>query len=407
MLITSIARPSRGIAGALVVSLLGLTGFAKADVVTDWNRITFERVAAATGTPEARPGPANLVDAAAVQIAVYDAVQSYSQDYEPYLSYVPNPQGSVEAAAATAARDVLIARFPLQANTIMGIWEAYMAANDLALDDPGCAAGAQAAYNLNVDRIGDGFMPPQPWEVFLGNTMNGQWRSSTSMAAVWLGDVRPFAVKSAGQFMPPPPPALNSNRYLKDLEEARLYGASTGSLRTVQQTLAAVFWNLNYQAVFARMVRELCTEHLSELSTSSKLLAATSVSAADALITTWYAKKHYNFWRPSMHLQIIDPTWTPLVPNPPYPEYPSGANTLAGSVTRSAALCFGTNSMAIEIKKTDTDVWAFGKFSDVRSAVVDSRIWEGIHFRFADEAGRTVGERVAGWVNSHHFRAVE
>ncbi|HEY0867831.1 MAG TPA: vanadium-dependent haloperoxidase [Fimbriimonas sp.] len=373
-------------------------------MVTDWNQIAFERIAAAGGTPEARPGPSNLVDAAAVQLAVYDAVQSYSMEYRPYLSAIPNATGSVEAAAATAARDVLTARFPLQETTITGIWENYMASHSLALDDPGCAVGAQAAHNLNINRLGDGFMPPQPWELFFGNNADGQWRSAAPMAAVWLADVRPFAVASADQFMPPPPPSLTSQRYLRDLEEVRLYGRATDSKRSEAQTQAAIFWNLAYQPVFARMVRELSMAHLADISQSSKLLAATSVSAADALITTWHAKKYYNYWRPSTHIQMSDSTWTPLLSNPPYQDYPSGANTLTASVARSAAHFFGTNEMAIEIKKSDTDVAVFGKFSDVCAAVVDARVWEGIHFRFADDAARRVGERVATWVHSHYFR---
>jgi hypothetical protein len=403
------ASRSKAIAGAFVISscAVGTIRIAYADVVTDWNQITYERIAAAGGTADARPGPSYVVDVAAVQLAVYDAVQSYSHDYQPYLGNIPNPAGSVDAAAATAARDVLIERFPLQSATIMTIWENYMNGHTLPLNDPGCEVGEQAAQNLNDDRSNDGYMPPLPWEQFFGNNDFGQWRSTAPMAAVWLGDVRPFTLKSVSQFLPPPPPALNSNRYLRDLTEVRLYGGLTGSLRSGDQSLAADFWNLNYPGVFGRMVRELSVAHVANVSESSKLLAATAVTTADALITTWHAKKLYNYWRPSTHIKMDLPSWQPLIPDPPYPDYPSGANTVAASATRASAMYFGTNEMAIDIKKTNTIVTSFGKFSDVRSAVVDARVWQGIHFRFADEAARTVGERVAGWVHSHYFRPVD
>ena len=69
------ASRSKAIAGAFVISscAVGTIRIAYADVVTDWNQITYERIAAAGGTADARPGPSYVVDVAAVQLAVYDA----------------------------------------------------------------------------------------------------------------------------------------------------------------------------------------------------------------------------------------------------------------------------------------------------------------------------------------------
>ena len=69
------------------------------------------------------------------------------------------------------------------------------------------------------------------------------------------------------------------------------------------------------------------------------------MTVADALITTWRAKLFYGFWRPSTAIQLADtdgnpatapdPTWTPLLVNPNYPDYVSGYNAFAASFSQS------------------------------------------------------------------------
>jgi len=53
---------------------------------------------------------------------------------------------------------------------------------------------------------------------------------------------------------------------------------------------------------------------------------------------------------------------------------------------------------------TIQDTRNFNRFSDARQEVVDARIFEGIHFRFADEAARKQGMGVAKWVFNNFLR---
>ena len=105
-----------------------------------------------------------------------------------------------------------------------------------------------------------------------------------------------------------------------------------------------------------------------------------------------------------------DPTWSPFITTPPYPDYTSGANNLTAAATRSLALFFGTNEMSLSITTTNPgptviDTRDYTKFSDVQQEVVD-RIYEGIHFRFADEVARKQGRQVAQWAHAHFLRPV-
>src|SRR5215470_19471164 len=83
-----------------------------ADVISDWN-------ATATGIAvPARPGPTSMLDLAMVHAAMHDAVQAYDGRYEFYSQPISNATGSAVAAAASAAHDVLVARFPAQAGNL-------------------------------------------------------------------------------------------------------------------------------------------------------------------------------------------------------------------------------------------------------------------------------------------------
>ena len=46
-------------------------------------------------------------------------------------------------------------------------------------------------------------------------------------------------------------------------------------------------------------------------------------------------------------------------------------------------------------------------FSDVPDDVVDVRVYQGIHFRFADDVARRQGTRAADWAYSHFLRPAE
>jgi len=93
------------------------------------------------------------------------------------------------------------------------------------------------------------------------------------------------------------------------------------------------------------------------------------------------------------------------VNTPPYPEYTSGANNVAAALTRTLALFFGKDEMSFTVtsvypasaQKTRT----YARFSEMAADMVDSRMYQGIHFRFGDEAGRDQGIQVAEWVFSH------
>src|SRR6187401_120920 len=61
---------------------------------------------------------------------------------------------------------------------------------------------------------------------------------------------------------------------------------------------------------------------------AARLMVLTSVAQADAFISSWGYKYQYNTIRPRTYIRrLMDSTWEPLIPTPPFPEYPSGHST--------------------------------------------------------------------------------
>ena len=399
---------------ALVIGLATFfmaSSIARADVVTDWNAI-----ASQTAIP-VRPGPSAILDMAIVHAAMHDAIQAFEGRFESYGGAIPNASGSPVAAAARAAHDVLVARFPSQSGTLDTLLDDYL--KPLGLQgDAGLDIGQQAAANILNLRAGDGSFP-NPSPDFAGGTGPGDWRPTlpafAHMATPWLGAVTPFTLKDATQLRAsPPPPSLGSGKYVHDYDEVKALGSVNSTARTQAQTDLALFYSDNFLALWERTLRGISNANINNIGDSARLFALANLAAADAIIAAWDGKLFFHFWRPITAIQegdndgnpktVGDATWLPLIPTPPYPEFPSGANNLTGAMTRTLERFFGDkvtfSVFSTPVNKTKT----YNRFSDMADDVVNVRIYQGIHFRTADEVARRHGTRVADLAFSHFLR---
>lgn len=385
----------------LVVGLcLGWTASAQADPVTYWNGVTVSAVTAA------RPGPPGLLDIALVQSAVHDAVQAIEGKFEPY-HYHDSAQlgvGSAGAAVAAAAHRVLVLLYPAQQAALDATYAAYLVNNAL-VGDPGLAVGEAAGASLHANH----YRPTLPLTPFFGRTALGQWRSPVPLAFNFLGFSAPFTLNRVNQFRPQPPPPLTSGAYARDYAEVQALGVAAAHPNP--HTDVARFWSVNFVAQWNESLRQIADNYLPGLGDRARLFALANLAAADTSMAVWESKYFYNFWRPSTAIvegaydgnakTPGDPGWTPLLANPPYPDYVSGANGLTGAFTGLLRLFFGTDELNFTVKTTSPLVTdperEYTRFSQAAQEVVDARVLLGIHFRFADEEGRRLGERVAHW----------
>jgi len=424
-------RSNRLLDSLTILPLLAFTAFggsqiARADAVLDWHEIAVNTIS--TASPP-RPGPVGFVDMAVLHAAVYDAVQAINGKFKPYHVQIPGASGSPEAAAAKAAHEVLVNIFPAQSASLETTYRDYLAKKGLAESDPGVAVGQTAAAGILALRANDGRVPNPLPPPFTGDTATGVWRPTTSyqpppppsgtpMATPWLGAVPCFTLQSSDQFRAKPPPALSSPQYAADYNEVKALGAQSEGARTPEQTELAYFYAGRSGSNFVlwhRALRDVAAARVNNIDDSARLLALANLAMADAVITVWDSKKYYVLWRPVTAIQegendgnaatAGDPSWQPFLNTPPYPDYPSGANGVTGALTRSLALFFGKDDMTFTVTSDYSEApkktRSYNRFSDMASDMVNVRIYHGIHFRFADEASREQGTKVADWVFGH------
>src|SRR5262245_4089103 len=186
---------------------------ASADAVQDWNQITVQTTASQNPFLQAR-------FAAITHLAVFEAVNSITGEYEPYLGTIAAPKGaSPEAAAIAAAHAVLREYFPSSAATLDAARANSLAAlPDGQAKNDGIAVGLAAAVLMIALRANDGSSPPH---FYLPTSSDpGQWLLTPSCppaGGVFLHwrNVTPFGIKSSRQFRSEPPPALTSHRYAR------------------------------------------------------------------------------------------------------------------------------------------------------------------------------------------------
>ena len=340
------------------------------------------------------------------------------QTHQPYLAAPAAPAGaSLDAAVARAARDVLVHYFPAQQSTVDAAFAAALAdVPDGAAEDGGVAVGRQAAAAMIAAREGDGrfaSVPPPP-----EGDEPGEWRRTSPAPAVtpWTAQVRPFLVRSPDQFRAKGPERLTSKQYAAEFNETRLYGAKEGSLRTEAQTEIARFWTENTVGQYNRALRRLVSERGLDTAASARLLAMTSLTAADAMITCWNTKFHYLAWRPLSAIReadtdgnpatTADPAWTPLSTTANHPEYVSGHACLTGAITRSLQEFLGSEAIDLTIDSTvaGTSVHHFATVDELRAEVENARIYGGDHFRTGGADGTRLGDQLANWALNKYFR---
>lgn len=361
--------------------------------------------------------------AAITELAMFEAVNACTRDYEPYLGAITAPaDASADAAAIAAAHGVLRNYFPASAASLDGLRAASLAAiPDGPSKTDGIAVGEAAAAALIAARANDGSSPPQ---TFLpASTDPGIWQPTPpafgpGVLLNWR-NVTPFGVKSSDQFRAEAPPALTSQRYRRDYEEVKTVGEINSSNRPPDRTDVARF----YAAVSPAQVWNLAALQVSvaqrrTLSDNARAFALLNLGISDALVSVFDTKYFYLFWRPVTAIRAgdtdgnpktePDPGWTPLITTPSFPSYASAHASGSGAARRIAEEIFGRDGLSITLSDPSlpTVTLHYSSFRDITDDIDDARVYGGIHFRFDQEAGGRLGRRVGRYVYKHKLRPV-
>jgi hypothetical protein len=409
---------------ALFVLLMFGPAAARADdIVLRWNEIAARTATATNPFNQARIG-------AIVQLAVFEAVNAVTGDYEPYLdpATVAPAGASVEAAVITAAHKTLTTYFPAAVAMLDAARD-----SDLAAIPPGpaktngIALGMAAANAMIALRAADGSSPlttiaPAP-------TQSGDYRLTTGCPAGMFYNwqhVTPFGIASAADFLLSPPPSLTSNLYTKDYVEVQTVGANTSTERSTDRAeVARLYAATSPSFALSMATRQIAAAKGTSVSENARALALIQMAISDGLVASFMNKYHYNRWRPETGIRNGaadgnddtdgDLFFATFIPTPCFPSYPSNHASGTNGGLEAMRRLFGAAGHDITITNTVPALGSlpaavltrhYTQLKAIADDVDDARVYGGIHWRYDQVAGNVLGRAVATEVVKHNLRPI-
>jgi hypothetical protein len=379
------------------------TGRPLADVVTDWNVIALN---ATTLPPNSALQSRTL---AIVHAAIYDATRSIERKTGPYAVDIDAPAGtSVEATIVAAAHGVLVRLAAAQLPTLDAALNTSLSKiADGQAKANGVALGAQIAEKVVALRADDGATAKVAFSPKPGAGLY-QLTPPQMLPAVlpqW-GAVTPFILSSKAGLDFKGAPAMTSAEFAREFEEIKAVGGRISTMRTADQTAAAIFWTVQTAIPWHAAARAASEVRGLSLAENARLFAILAMATADSQFIAFEEKYKHPRWRPITAIRAAaeidiqglrgDAGWEPLVVTPPHPEYPSAHAIFSGAAEAVLRGFFGSD--AVEVSVTAPGplgvTRTYHAFSELTREVEGARVLGGIHFRSADVDGVAVGRRI-------------
>jgi hypothetical protein len=398
-----------------VVATLGLALAsaqpARADVITEWDEKGTAFVmplTASWGGPHMTQRAMTMVD-----IAMFDAVNAIEPKYRPYIAQGTVLAGaSKEAAAAVAATTVLLSLVPADSKPAADI-RAQLAAYLEAIPqgeakEAGIKIGQEAANTIIKKRESDG---SSALDAYRPKTKPGVYvPTAITVGSMW-SQMKPFVLKEPSQFRPGPPPALDSDEFVKSYNELRELGGKASTKRSPEQSETASFWLMVGPRAYHPLFRQICTTKALSVVDCARTMALGAMALTDAYMAVYEAKYHYELWRPITAIRNgdsmgnpntpRDATWQPMADTPLHPEYPCAHCILSGAVAKVIELQLAGSPLP-ELSQTSptmpnvTHRWT--TLAAFTQEVSNARIWAGFHYRFSTVVGTEMGAKVGQYV---------
>ncbi|MEZ4861421.1 MAG: phosphatase PAP2 family protein [Caldilineaceae bacterium] len=350
-----------------------------------WLELALDRFAKGPPSPRVARGLALL------NVAIYDAIVA---TWEAKYTYNrPRPQGitpliempaspsypSEHAAAAGAAAAVLSYLFPDEADFFAAQAQAagqsrlYAGVHYPSDVDAGLALGAgvgakvlEWAQSDGTNAEWDGVIPTGP-DKWIGQN------PVTPLAGTW----KTWAIAAANDFLPPPPPAIDSEQMQAELAELK------GVERTLPIMMGAWIWH-SFDRAYPWWYRHISTrlfeqDRTANIPQATLMYTAMAVTQYDTIVACFNGKYTYWMIRPPQ----LDPEVVNLFPIPNHPSYPAAHS--CGSMASAMVIS--------EFFPEDVEmIQAAGHEAGL------SRIWAGIHYPSDVAAGEALGKGVAAAV---------
>jgi membrane-associated phospholipid phosphatase len=281
-----------------------------------------------------------------------------------------------EAAVAGAASTVLAYLYPDRADAFAELADRERPRRAVERGRRIGARAVAAARTDGSDALWQGPVPVGP----------GLWVPAPPVLAPPLeplaGTWRPWNIRSGSRFRPRPPPAFGSRAYA--LEVAEVYNVArslTGEQKRIADYWADGAGTVTPPGHWNQIALTLIRSYRLSARAAARVLATLNTAQADAFIACWDAKFAYWSERPVTAIRReLDAGWSSYITTPPFPSYVSGHSSTSGAASSVLASYFPKAAPQLR-------AWA--------GEAAVSRLYGGIHFRSDNEAGLTVGRKVA------------
>ena len=222
---------------------------------------------------------------AMMHIAIHDSLNAVIPVYRQFAYRGGDFFAHPIAAAAQAAHDVVLSQYPgeqARLDAELATWLSPIPNG--VYKTRGITLGRQSAAAILALRVGDG------WD-FQGTYTFSNEPGDYQTTPPWNGFVfqpgfryaRPFGLRRPDQFRPPPPPELDSQRYAAAFNEVKDFGRVDSTVRTLDQTLYAVWWMEFTEGSMNRLARQLVTERDTNLWRAARMFALLNMSMFDGV----------------------------------------------------------------------------------------------------------------------------
>lgn len=175
---------------------------------------------------------------------------------------------------------------------------------------------------------------------------------------------------------------------------------------TADQTALALFYR-DYPGFgdghYLSILKQILEQEKPKLDFTAIVLAKAGIACVDAGIGCWRTKFQYNQQRPIKYVREVlgHPEWNALFDTPPFPDFPSGHSTIAGSFGEILKGFFGDNYHFTDHTYDYLGMAprSYNSFDELANEIGDSRVYAGIHYRYSCEKGceqgRKIGQNIA------------
>jgi PAP2 superfamily len=225
------------------------------------------------------------------------------------------------------------------------------------------------------------------------------------------GTNRTFIPGLTASTQPDPPPSYSE-------AQGSGFFIAMSEIYTISQSLSredsviAKFWadlpaNYNVPAHAANIVSQLVLLKKLSLPEAALLYCKHGIAGNEAIISCYKTKYQYNVVRPVTCIRNVlgHGNWNSLIPTPAFPEYTSAHAVVSAAMAVVLEDAFGRQfSFTDHTYDNLYGARSFSSFEEYAKEAAMSRLYGGIHYRFAADEGLKQGKKVGALVNKLRFK---